>query len=308
MSQTDVKSSIFTDHHPSTAEFILIETELYRPLGRLRPLFSPYEQSTVPINTTQSAPHGSMWHRGLTLTGKTTTLAVNSLQKCSQGRCNTIPQCQGFGALIVCTGESDTSTRQTEPRCSSSIFVTIISTRPANIWQTLTSPISHANSVHRCLRQPTSHVGNKYPSLKVFTQHSVEAMLQRYSQGRNHVFKVGGGPIPWSRLLYKTKYGWYIQFCALLRKKLGWSVQLLGGGSDLPDPPVVAPLSTVASPSECHQSTLCSFHSHPFSSTTDCVFCSLQFLSSSPGFLPRRTNQIQGLFRDHIYDVQGEWH
>ena len=46
-------------------------------------------------------------------------------------------------------------------------------------------------------------------------------------QGRNHVFKVGG-PIPWSRLLYRTKYGWYIQFRALLRKKLGWSVQLLG--------------------------------------------------------------------------------
>ena len=31
-------------------------------------------------------------------------------------------------------------------------------------------------------------------------------------QGRNHVFKVGG---PWSRLLYRTKYGWYSQFCAL---------------------------------------------------------------------------------------------
>ena len=41
-----------------------------------------------------------------------------------------------------------------------------------------------------------------------------------------------GGPIPWSRLLYRTKYGWYTQFCALLRKTLGWSVQLLGG----PDP------------------------------------------------------------------------
>jgi len=49
-------------------------------------------------------------------------------------------------------------------------------------------------------------------------------------QGRNHVFKVGG-PIPWSRLLYRTKYGWYTQFvhCSLqLRKKLGWSIQILG--------------------------------------------------------------------------------
>ena len=33
-------------------------------------------------------------------------------------------------------------------------------------------------------------------------------------QGRNHVFKVGG-PIPWSTLLYRTKYGWYTQFRAL---------------------------------------------------------------------------------------------
>ena len=33
-------------------------------------------------------------------------------------------------------------------------------------------------------------------------------------QGRNHVFKVGG-PIPWSRLLYRTQYRWYTQFRAL---------------------------------------------------------------------------------------------
>jgi len=33
-------------------------------------------------------------------------------------------------------------------------------------------------------------------------------------QGRNHVFKIGG-PIPWSRLLYRTEYGWYTQFRAL---------------------------------------------------------------------------------------------
>ena len=33
-------------------------------------------------------------------------------------------------------------------------------------------------------------------------------------QGRNHVFKVGG-PIPWSRLLYRTNYGWYTQFRGL---------------------------------------------------------------------------------------------
>ena len=35
-----------------------------------------------------------------------------------------------------------------------------------------------------------------------------------WRQGRNHIFKVGG-PIPWSMLLYRTKCGWYTQFCAL---------------------------------------------------------------------------------------------
>jgi len=56
-------------------------------------------------------------------------------------------------------------------------------------------------------------------------------------QGRNHVFKVGG-PIPWSRLLYRTKYGWHTQFRALqsAAKKLGLSVQILGGPDPL-DPP-----------------------------------------------------------------------
>jgi len=34
------------------------------------------------------------------------------------------------------------------------------------------------------------------------------------TRGRKHVYKVGG-PIPWSRLLYRTKYGWYTQFRAL---------------------------------------------------------------------------------------------
>ena len=33
-------------------------------------------------------------------------------------------------------------------------------------------------------------------------------------QGRSHVFEFGG-PIPWSRLLYRTKHGWYTQFRAL---------------------------------------------------------------------------------------------
>ena len=28
-------------------------------------------------------------------------------------------------------------------------------------------------------------------------------------------FQSWGGPIPWSRLLYRTKYGWYTQFRAL---------------------------------------------------------------------------------------------
>jgi len=35
------------------------------------------------------------------------------------------------------------------------------------------------------------------------------------TQGRNHVLKVWG-PIRWSRLLYRTKYGCYTQFRALL--------------------------------------------------------------------------------------------
>jgi len=42
------------------------------------------------------------------------------------------------------------------------------------------------------------------------------SMLKK--QGRNHVFKVGG-PIPWSRLLYRTKYGCIPSFvdCSPLR-------------------------------------------------------------------------------------------
>jgi len=56
------------------------------------------------------------------------------------------------------------------------------------------------------------------------------------NQGRNHVFKVGG-PIPRSRLLYRTKYGWYTQFRALLRKKLGWCVQLFWGVEGVRPPP-----------------------------------------------------------------------
>ena len=53
-------------------------------------------------------------------------------------------------------------------------------------------------------------------------------------------FSKSWGPIPWSRLLFRTKYGWYTQFRALQRKKLGWSVQLffLGGGEvRTPHPP-----------------------------------------------------------------------
>ena len=39
-------------------------------------------------------------------------------------------------------------------------------------------------------------------------------LLWLYYLWRNHVFKVGG-PILWSRLLYRTKYGWYTQLRAL---------------------------------------------------------------------------------------------
>jgi len=70
-------------------------------------------------------------------------------------------------------------------------------------------------------------------------------------QGCNHVFK-DGGPIPWSRLLYRTKYGWYTQFRALLRKKSGWSIQLFWRGSEPPTPP----------PSGCALVLLCSFTGH----------------------------------------------
>jgi len=31
-------------------------------------------------------------------------------------------------------------------------------------------------------------------------------------------------------------------------------------------------------------------------------------LTQLPGFLPRCKDQIQGLIKDHIYDVQGELH
>ena len=35
------------------------------------------------------------------------------------------------------------------------------------------------------------------------------------SPGGATTFSKLGGPIPWSRLLYRTKYGWYTQFRAL---------------------------------------------------------------------------------------------
>jgi len=55
-------------------------------------------------------------------------------------------------------------------------------------------------------------------------------------QGRSHVFKVGG-PIIWSMLLYRTKYGWYTQFRALLRKSWGGPSNFFeGGGVREPSP------------------------------------------------------------------------
>jgi len=40
--------------------------------------------------------------------------------------------------------------------------------------------------------------------------------FRRSGQWRNHVFKVGGSnSLVYSRLLYRTKYGWYTQFRAL---------------------------------------------------------------------------------------------
>jgi len=89
--------------------------------------------------------------------------------------------------------------------------------------------------------RPCYSVCNNRPLLRAMQPNNFRTidLWDRSNQGRNHVFKVGG-PIPWSRLLYRTKYGWYTQFRALLRKKLGWSVQLLGVRT--PNPPVVAPL------------------------------------------------------------------
>ena len=72
-------------------------------------------------------------------------------------------------------------------------------------------------------------------------------------QGRNHAFKVGG-PVPWSRLLYRTKYGWYLLYpvsctagcyvtvITLFVKKVGVVRPNFGGPDPRPPPPVVAPL------------------------------------------------------------------
>ena len=59
------------------------------------------------------------------------------------------------------------------------------------------------------------------------------------------------GPIPWSRLLYRTKYGWYTQFrirCSLLRNgnhtlpQKSWGGPSKFWGVRTPRPPAVAPL------------------------------------------------------------------
>jgi len=73
-------------------------------------------------------------------------------------------------------------------------------------------------------------------------------------QGRNDVFKVGS-PISWSRLLYRTKYGWYTQFSCtavcyvtvitLFIKKVG-VVRPNFGGPDPPTPHWLRPCFPVA--------------------------------------------------------------
>jgi len=64
----------------------------------------------------------------------------------------------------------------------------------------------------------------------------------RMSQGRNHVFKVG---VQFLGLGYCTEQSTdgianFVHCRVQLRKKLGWSIQILGVRT--PDPPVVAPL------------------------------------------------------------------
>jgi len=71
------------------------------------------------------------------------------------------------------------------------------------------------------------------------------------SRGSTTFSKLGVQFRPWSRLLYRTKCGWYTQFCALQsvirngnhtlhQKSWGWSVHIWGVRP--PDHRVVAPL------------------------------------------------------------------
>jgi len=71
------------------------------------------------------------------------------------------------------------------------------------------------------------------------TQSMIEKEALYWCAGAQPRFQSCGDPIPWSRLLYRTKYGWYTQFrvitavcyvtvITLFIKKLGWSVQILG--------------------------------------------------------------------------------
>ena len=78
--------------------------------------------------------------------------------------------------------------------------------------------------IDKCLcgkRQTMLHIVSSGPQTKLEgvslrRLHSADDVTDQWlmHQGRNHVFKVGG-PVPWSRLLYRTKYGWYTQFRAL---------------------------------------------------------------------------------------------
>jgi len=47
-----------------------------------------------------------------------------------------------------------------------------------------------------------------------FLTHTTPAVAAPLGRGATTFSKLGG-PIPWSRLLYRTKYGWYTQFRAV---------------------------------------------------------------------------------------------
>jgi len=112
----------------------------------------------------------------------------------------------------------------------------------------LPQPVRDSGIVSRTTSRPPRHCqafDTNLPKTHLFGNH-----IRTLSGSRGATtFSKFGAPIPWSTLLYRTKYGWYTQFRALLRKKLGWSVQLFfffGGGSGPPTPQWLRPCLVVS--------------------------------------------------------------